>query len=407
MADEIYAHNAVIAELANTSVSNQVFTKFTASETEIRASIPVMGSTVVVRAVPSIEGYIIGCVGVNAAALQWLNDVLITQASIEFDLAGNPMHALATGIQLGNVADQMIHVARRLLVLRQQEEAGDFDLGTHIPMHWYSAKLNFGDWIGPQMVQAYSGRQPIQSNRPGTNTRMLCSVGSILGRINRHNVDVWGSGLMRPLTAKEIELRKRLKGIKIHAVRGKHTRRELQDSLGWDVPEVYGDPALLLPDVILPSETKHNEVVVVPHYVHLPKINHSVINGQVVDVRNDVKSVVEQLAGASAVVSSSLHGLIVAQAYGVPWVRMDISDHQLGGKDFKFEDFFSCLDRENVSRVEITKEELATIDLAALAQKATLPELMIDISLLRDAFPVASVQGPLSDEYQARVSVLR
>lgn len=407
MAEQINAHNEVIAELANDSIGNQVFTKFSASESEIRAAIPVLGATVVVRAVPSTRGYIVGCVGANAAALQWLNDVLITQASIEFDENGNPMHALATGIRLGDVAAQMIYVARRLLALRRQEEVGEFDDGTHIPMHWYSAKLNFGDWIGPQMVQAYSGRQPIQSNRPGTSARMLCSVGSILGWINRHNVDVWGSGLMRPLTSKEIDVRKRLKGIKIHAVRGKLTRRELQESLGWEVPEVYGDPALLLPDIIIPREAKHHEVVVVPHYVHLPKINHDAVSGRVIDVRNDVKSVVEQLAGAKAVVSSSLHGLIVAQAYGVPWVWMDISDHQLGGKDFKFEDFFSCLDREAVSRVQITKEELATIDLAALAQRAALPELEIDLTLLRDAFPVETVNGPLREEYRARVSALR
>lgn len=407
MAGQTNAHNEVIAELANDPIGNVVFTKFSVNDTEIRAAVPVLGSTVVVRAVPTANGYIVGCIGANAAALQWLNDVLITQASVEFDGDGNPMHALATGIHPADVAAQMTLAAQRLLALRRQEEAGDFDAGTHIPMHWYSAKLNFGDWIGPQMVQAYSGRQPIQSNRPGTGARMLCSVGSILGWINRHNVDVWGSGLMRPLTPKEIDVRKRLRGIKIHAVRGRLTRRELQESLGWEVPEVYGDPALLLPDIILPREAKHHETAVVPHYVHLPKINHEVISGRVIDVRNDVKSVVEQLAGAKAVVSSSLHGLIVAQAYGVPWVWMDITDHQLGGKDFKFEDFFSCLDREAVSRVQITKDELATIDLAALARQATLPELQINLDLLRDAFPVEPVLGPLREEYRARVEALR
>jgi len=107
------------------------------------------------------------------------------------------------------------------------------------------------------------------------------------------------------------------------------------------------------------------------------------------------------------VVSSSLHGLIVAQAYGVPWVWLDVIDHQLGGKDFKFEDFFSCLDREAVSRIQVSASELANIDLAALGAKATLPALQIDLSLLRDAFPVEPVSGPLHEDFRARVEVLR
>lgn len=407
MAELANAHHCAIAELANDPIGSAIFTKLSSDDTEIRAAVPVLGSTVAVRCVPSSEGYIVGCVGTNAAALQWLNDVLITQASVEFDVHGNPMHALATRVPTGNVPAEMIRAGQKLLALRRQEEVGAFDPGTHIPMHWYSAKLNFGDWVGPQMVQAYSGRQPIQFNRPGTNARALFSVGSIAGKINRHNVDVWGSGLMRPLTIKEVEARKRLKGIKVHAVRGKLTRRELQDSLGWEVPEVYGDPALLLPDVIPPQDQGHGQVAVVPHYVHLPRIDHNAVSGRVVDVRNDVKTVVEEIAGAQAVVSSSLHGLIVAQAYGVPWVWLDVIDHQLGGKDFKFEDFFSCLDREAVSRIQVSASELASIDLAALGAKATLPALQIDLSLLRDAFPIDPVSGPLHEDFRARVEVLR
>lgn len=397
----------LVSELANRPDAEGLFTSFTTSQEAVRATLPILGSTVAVRAVPDATGYMVGFVALNAAALKWLNDVFITKASVGFDAAGNPMHTLERGVAVGLLSEAIVRAAGTALALRRQEEAGDFAPGSTVAMHWYSAKFNFGDWIGPQLVQAYTGRQPVQSDRPGVGGRVLYSVGSILHRVTRNNVDVWGSGLMRPLTAKEIEVRSALKGVKIHAVRGKETRRELQESLGWDVPEVYGDPALLLPDIIHPAEAPHGQVAVVPHYVHLPQLDLQGIGGRLVDVRGDVKTVVEQLAGASAVVSSSLHGLIVAQAYGVPWVWLDVTDHQLGGKDFKFEDFFTCLDRNAVSRVRISKEQLATTDLAAFAAQATLPELHIDLELLRDALPVAPAEGPLRGQYRAEIPALR
>jgi hypothetical protein len=374
--------------LKKRSESKQIFKKITMDDSELLANLPILGSTVAVRVVNDEPGYMVGFIGQTTSALQWLNDVMVTAVTVGFDSNDEPMHVLHRHVPTNSVQEAIVDAAKLALTLRQQEESADFARDSIARMNWYSAKLNFGDWIGPYLVHAITGRQPIQANRPGTRQRILFSVGSIIGRINQDNVDVWGSGLMRPLTTKEIQARKHLKGIKIHAVRGKLSRRELQESLGWKVPEVYGDPALLLPDVLKPEQLPHNEIAVVPHYVHLPKINRESISGRIVDVRSDVRSVVEELAGAKAVVSSSLHGLIIAQAYGVPWVWLDVTDHKLGGGDFKFEDFFSCLDREKVSRVQIDKDELRTLDLAKLAESASLPVLHIDLSLLRDALPI-------------------
>ena len=53
---------------------------------------------------------------------------------------------------------------------------------------------------------------------------------------------------------------------KIHAVRGPLTKAKL-DSEGIACPEVFGDLALLMPEIYDPSFKKKYKVGILPHYV--------------------------------------------------------------------------------------------------------------------------------------------
>jgi hypothetical protein len=55
--------------------------------------------------------------------------------------------------------------------------------------------------------------------------------------------------------------------------------------------------------------------------------------------------VVEAITACHAILSSSLHGLIVAEAYGVPAAWMTITDKVKGG-GFKFCDYYLATGRE-------------------------------------------------------------
>lgn len=179
---------------------------------------------------------------------------------------------------------------------------------------------------------------------------MLLCIGSILERNKRSHrlrpgdIHVWGTG-----TRGEKGL-KHLRTAIIHAVRGPLTRKRLMAD-GVNCPEVYGDPATLLPRFFKKPESKPYKVSVVPHYADVGHCRDWILfNGlpdrvHVVDVLEPIERVAEQIAGSEYVVASSLHGLIVADAYRVPNVRIRFSANIAGG-DFKFNDYFLSVDRE-------------------------------------------------------------
>jgi pyruvyltransferase len=62
---------------------------------------------------------------------------------------------------------------------------------------------------------------------------------------------------------------------------------------------------------------------------------------------------VDQLCRCRVIASSSLHGLIAADAYDIPFVWISLSKRLVGG-DFKFRDYFLSTGREDVECLEIS-----------------------------------------------------
>jgi pyruvyltransferase len=126
---------------------------------------------------------------------------------------------------------------------------------------------------------------------------------------------------------------------------------------GLDCPEVFGDPALLLPLFYKPSSLKKTHALgVVPHYVDKtqPSLLHfqSVPDVLVIDIQGGIDKVVDQIVGCERIVSSSLHGLIIADAYKIPskWIKLS---EKLNGSEFKFFDYFGSVGREQRVPLEV------------------------------------------------------
>lgn len=190
--------------------------------------------------------------------------------------------------------------------------------------YWAKYSNNFGDILTPYLLAKMG--YPVRWVGRGSPDKLL-AVGSILEWLKPNDV-VWGSG-----TIKDLHLRVPA-GARILAVRGPLTRA----ALVGDVPDVYGDPGLLLPRFYTPTFTHEFDVGVIPHDVEkdVPPVLDSKILW--IDINAGVEAVVNQIARCDVILSSSLHGIIAAEAYGIPagWIRMTGRIH---GGDFKYNDY--------------------------------------------------------------------
>ena len=301
---------------------------------------------------------------------------------------------------LASVAGWIGHVSRLVNDMLGAVRPGGDVPPEFLNLLWWDERPNFGDAAGPWLAARLSGLTPVNGRGRRLGSPPLASVGSIAGWLEQDGSRIWGSGLMGPLGAESLERLRGLRDIRVHAVRGRHTREELMGKAGWEVPEVFGDPALLLPQFLpegqfLPADhfiaaDRHSSppIAVVPHLDHRSALAHLTGPGvQLVDVREGVEAVVAQIAGAQVCISSSLHGIIVAQAYGVPWVWLRISDLLISGDTFKFEDFFTTIDAAAVSACDLPARSLTQPLLTEIAARASLPETTVDVGLVLESFP--------------------
>ena len=170
-------------------------------------------------------------------------------------------------------------------------------------------------------------------------------IGSILnfGGVDENTV-IWGSGIRN--INKKIEKSPK----KVLAVRGPLTRNQLLKQ-NIECPEIYGDPALLIPLYYYPKIKKLNKFCVIPHFVN---INNPLID--LIFIKNNIKFLkvehyvewtdfLDQLISCENIFSESLHGLIFAEAYSIPnlWISIHPYKKYEIGDDVKFQDFFTSL----------------------------------------------------------------
>lgn len=223
---------------------------------------------------------------------------------------------------------------------------------------------NFGDELNYYLLRELTGN-------PVSNLIDICKwgykgksdllfIGSLVEDFTTPNTVIWGSGALyggdRPLRNKPKEVR---------AVRGKLTRDYLLKN-GVDCPEVYGDPALLCPLVYKPKVDKRYKLGIIPH---IDDFNHPAVKALERQGAHIIRlagykhwhDVIDEICECEMIASSSLHGLILADAYKVPNVWITLKGELLGG-DFKFKDYFSGVGR-SVKQPVVIKAETSVADI--------------------------------------------
>jgi pyruvyltransferase len=209
-----------------------------------------------------------------------------------------------------------------------------------IKAYWWREVSNFGDALAPFLLEHFAG---VKVEWSPVSHAEVASIGSIL----EHIPPLWdgyilGSGMLHEDSRLQIHQMTTGISAKILAVRGPLTARVL--------PGTYalGDPGILA-DELVGLQAKHWDLGILPHFTDeelVPRFQALVPSNftiKVIDPTSHPLSVVSQIGQCRRLVTSSLHGMIVADAFGMPRrVEMAAANLRDGG-DFKFRDYSASI----------------------------------------------------------------
>jgi hypothetical protein len=189
---------------------------------------------------------------------------------------------------------------------------------------------NFGDVLTPVILDYYN--IPYEYCQSVVDSNLIC-VGSISSKATDGCI-VLGSGIAWENTKLNVKADWKF-------VRGPLTRKALIKS-GGDCPEIYGDPALLIPNFCSESKKEH-DIGIIPHYKEYKIIREKYPNINVINLNNtNPLLVAKEITKCRKIISSSLHGIIASHAYEIPcaWVKFS---NLVIGDDTKFKDHFDSV----------------------------------------------------------------
>ena len=223
---------------------------------------------------------------------------------------------------------------------------------------FYYRYPNFGDMLNEFLPERLLGRN-ISLESFEKSSRM--GIGSILDRLvsagelgkkdrelqlladKEKTVHIWGSGLLYDYGGKKQEF---IRKAEFQALRGELTRKQVSKILGSEVRCVLGDPGLLA-SMAVPAHAKVWDIGIIPHHKEVAdpaflKLEKKYKDAVLIDPHGDPETVLRLISQCRKIISSSLHGVIVSDSYGIPncWVRTP--GETLGNSEYKYHDYFSA-----------------------------------------------------------------
>ncbi len=215
-------------------------------------------------------------------------------------------------------------------------------------LHWWKAVPNLGDALSALVVALLSGRSVAHAGPAGAD---LFAIGSILQVVRRrYNAPrpdgvrpwIWGNGLLYsvPLGFLANVLVALLRGPVTAALLGLKPRR-------------FGDSGLLAGGLLGQQPPQDDRIGLVPHHKQAgtPEIRALLQREPalcLIHPGGDALDVCRQIAGCRHVIASSLHGLAVADACGVPstWLSPGGESH------LKYDDYAASVGRSVITPVQ-------------------------------------------------------
>jgi pyruvyltransferase len=200
-----------------------------------------------------------------------------------------------------------------------------------VKVYWCAhcgAGRNFGDQLTPLLLAHFG--IPF-SHAPGPEADLVM-VGSVLSAVpNYWRGTILGTGFI------QAGMKRDLRRARAIACRGEWTRRAAR--LPPSTP--LGDLGVLAPLLADGRTSPPVPQLVLAHYVDHDLIEHHP-GAAVIPITAEPAAIIAAVTAAGVVFTSSLHGLILADALGIPHVWEKHAD--VRGDGFKFADYASALD---------------------------------------------------------------
>lgn len=278
-----------------------------------------------------------------------------------------------------------------------------------IPLY-YCDIPNVGDQLSLWLVNQILSNNGIQARycNPDVPDK-LAAVGSVISGLTLYSGTLfWGSGLLRPDVLRLFPLSYSLKTLQLkltrfaknpssfYALRGPHSKKSVM-KLGFSFKSIpFGDPAILMPLFYKPQIKPQYKVGVILHFRHLaehPELLTLYPNVKFINVErspDQVTSFIDELCQCERIYSSSLHGIILAQAYGIPcrWFSLDeMPIHNF--ENFKFEDYFLGVRQKVQDKVIVTAKEFNKLFTETCYDSFICDDLKLN---LLNAFPIEEIK---------------
>src|SRR5690606_28667115 len=143
-------------------------------------------------------------------------------------------------------------------------------------------------------------------------------------KFTSYEVNVWCTGFI----FKERNDTSFIRKMNFHSVRGKLTKARVEKLIGRKLDIPTGDGGLITPYLLKKKEEKTHQVGIIAHFKEqdepvFQKIKQTFSNSIMINLRDEPIEVIKQIARCEFIISSSLHGLIVADSFNIPnqWIR--------------------------------------------------------------------------------------
>ena len=200
--------------------------------------------------------------------------------------------------------------------------------------YWNEVK-NFGDLLSSLLLKRFSNLDSVWSE---PKDAQLVVVGSVLDKLPENWAGIIaGAGKLHEKTVLKFPQ------AKVLAVRGPLTAKSFKGSFA------LGDPGLLA-DELVKVKDKEYDLGVIPHWTDKVLEKHHIyrhMDHKIIRVSDHPLKVIEEIGKCKRIVSSSLHGIIIADAFGIPR-KIEMAPRMLSHPDqegglFKWQDYSASL----------------------------------------------------------------